>query len=649
MASPISPALPEPVSFAEDLHYTKAKEPTSLTEIIAFFVKELLIVPLLWLTKYFTDYTNKQHLARLERRYVDILSSTEDFTTWKETARALDTIRGFDTWKYEKPQEKYLNSEAIVEETRIATQLHRSRNIPIIGEYLRTHLSRDANGLSHPLQFRYYTGTKACVEQYIEAVCRLIRLYATDGKGDFDELSVEEPDDVLEKLRKSTIRETLGATIKSLADTMSFRGQQNDQQQPIPSPSREKNESPHGNFSDSLRNSAKCPCQEISVSAQARYRVLYETALSYGRSALMLSGGASLGVYHAGVVRGLFVAGLLPQIITGSSAGAIIGSIVCSRSDEELVDLFQSGGGLAMTGVSLAAFEQVDDVNKSIDAKLRRLFQSGAFMDVTTLSECLKTNVGDLTFREAFDRTGRILNISVSSASRSGTHQDKALLLNYLTAPNVLIWNAVSASCAMPGLFTAVELLEKDPVSGIVYPFLPGQKFYDGSVAHDLPKEGISTLFNVNYFIVSQTNPHVIPFLGGSTTSFVHKKKPRSILKRLWFAGCQEFGHWLSKLYRFNLLPKSGNFAVPYLLHTQPFEGDLTIFPIGSVWDALPDYVNLTANPTVEHMEYVTAKAQRRTWPHLSQIFCVSEIERTLLEEIKSLQRQIKNKGLENE
>ncbi|WVM94153.1 DUF3336 domain-containing protein [Halopseudomonas pachastrellae] len=43
-----------------------------------------------------------------------------------------------------------------------------------------------------------------------------------------------------------------------------------------------------------------------------------------GRTALMLSGGAVLGFFHTGVLKALFDQGLLPEIISGSSAGSIL-------------------------------------------------------------------------------------------------------------------------------------------------------------------------------------------------------------------------------------------------------------------------------------------------------------------------------------
>jgi NTE family protein len=48
-----------------------------------------------------------------------------------------------------------------------------------------------------------------------------------------------------------------------------------------------------------------------------------QSAHRFGRSALMLSGGATMGIYHLGVVKALFDAGLLPTVVCGSSMGAI--------------------------------------------------------------------------------------------------------------------------------------------------------------------------------------------------------------------------------------------------------------------------------------------------------------------------------------
>ena len=214
------------------------------------------------------------------------------------------------------------------------------------------------------------------------------------------------------------------------------------------------------------------------------------------------------------------------------------------------------------------------------------------------------------------------------------------MVLNYLTSPNVVIWSGVAASCAMPGLFQAVQLMKKTP-SGAIERHLPGQLWFDGSVPCDLPKKKLAELFNVNYFIVSQTNPHVVPFLPKThTTAQMHQAKP-NVVKRAWTWGCAEAKYWLVKLYRFGLLPRSGVWELPFLVCNQTYTGDVTIRPIGSVFRAIPDFINLTTNPTQEHMEYVVSNAQRQTWPHLLQIQFATEVERALARAIDTVQAQI--------
>lgn len=600
-------------------------------------VFHLVIIPLLWFTNLVTNYTLRRQKQREEQRYQDILSSTEDFETWKATAAKLDEIRDFNTWRLEKTTGNYVNSEALYQESKLACALFQSRDLPTIEYYLTTQLSRDANGLTHPLLYRYYTGTKLCVEEYINNISCLIRLYSRAGRtASFEEGA--QSDEVLtppvmtpiENIDQSFASEF---ATKILENVKRFDASPQERRcgGEVSAP-EDISVSPVSPDVPSLADPGNLP------SLAQRYAALLSTAKSFGRTALMLSGGASLGVYHSGVVRALVQADLLPQIITGSSAGAIISSIVCTRTDAEIRDLMGSEI-LGLNGVSLAAFEDTSDTSASIDRKVRRLFESGAFMDLDTLVEMLKHNCGDMTFKEAYEHTkGRILNISVG-AMREGDHQDRAVLLNFLTSPNVIIWSAVSASCAMPGLFTAVQLVEKGP-DGKQRPFLKTQRFFDGSVARDIPKEGIATLFNVNYFIVSQTNPHVIPFHKAPPSPLVHKKG-QGLLASLWFASCSEWRHWLIKLYRFNLLPKKGAAAVPYLMATQSYDGNITIFPIGNVLHALPDFINITANPSVEHMAFVLAKAQRRTWPFLTQIYCVTEIERTLQEELRQMRFEL--------
>ena len=120
---------------------------------------------------------------------------------------------------------------------------------------------------------------------------------------------------------------------------------------------------------------------------------------------------------------------------------------------------------------------------------------------------------GDLTFLEIYEKNKWILNITVTDGKR----QDNSILLNYLTAPNVLVWSAAMTSASIPGFFPESTLMAKTE-SGKIVPYYMSSsqdsfKFVDGSVACDLPLKRMSELFNINTFIVSQVNPHVAPWV----------------------------------------------------------------------------------------------------------------------------------------
>jgi TAG lipase / steryl ester hydrolase / phospholipase A2 / LPA acyltransferase len=56
--------------------------------------------------------------------------------------------------------------------------------------------------------------------------------------------------------------------------------------------------------------------------------------------------------------------------------------------------------------------------------------------------------------------------------------------------------------------------MAKDPKTSQPVPWNANpQRWIDGSVDNDLPMAKLSELFNVNHFIVSQVNPHIVPFL----------------------------------------------------------------------------------------------------------------------------------------
>ena len=188
------------------------------------------------------------------------------------------------------------------------------------------------------------------------------------------------------------------------------------------------------------------PAPDNGFTSQAKLDLLHDTRQAFGRSTLVLQGGAIFGLCHLGVVKALHLRGLLPRIITGTATGALIAALVGVHTEDELLN-FLTSDGIDLTAFasrnSSAEMEKSGATGHSwvrsgifgtVLRRVKRFIKEGYFLDVRVLEECVRDNVGDLTFEEAYARTKRVLNITVSTTGRSGVPN----LLNYLTAPNVV-------------------------------------------------------------------------------------------------------------------------------------------------------------------------------------------------------------------
>lgn len=126
----------------------------------------------------------------------------------------------------------------------------------------------------------------------------------------------------------------------------------------------------------------------------------------------------------------------------------------------------------------------------------------GFVFDPEVIKRAMRHNLGDMTFLEAYMKTRKVLNITVSSP----TMYEMPTLLNYLTAPNVLIWSAVVTSCAVPAFFQPCTLYSKNS-EGEIIPWTTSHEdemWIDGSVENDIPQQRLAEMFNITNFIVSQ-------------------------------------------------------------------------------------------------------------------------------------------------
>lgn len=336
---------------------------------------------------------------------------------------------------------------------------------------------------------------------------------------------------------------------------------------------------------------------------------------SFGRSALLLSGGGTFGMAHIGVLKAMHEVKLLPRIISGASAGSIVCAVVCTRTDDEVPQLLSE-----FPHGDLAVFEEEGNEDGIMD-HARRLLTQGNWSDIKHLTRVMRNMLGDITFQEAYNRTRRICNICVSPASI----YELPRLLNYVTAPNVMIWSAVAASCSVPLVFSAAPLLIKNPWTGEHSPWNPSvQMWIDGSVDNDLPMTRLAEMFNVNHFIVSQVNPHVVPFLakeGPPTSSQTQTQTQTQATSRPFSALCavgqlakDEALHRMQQMAECNILPNL--FTKLRAVLNQTYSGDINILPAMGLLD-LP---KILTNPTSEFMLRSCLIGERATWPKISRI-----------------------------
>ena len=340
---------------------------------------------------------------------------------------------------------------------------------------------------------------------------------------------------------------------------------------------------------------------------------LKETRHAFGRTALVLSGGGALGTFHLGVVKSLAEHKLLPRVLAGSSVGAVVASLAATRTDSELTALLDDVNTLDMSFFSHAAAVPAGTAGS--------IFLTAPQRDSDAFMKRLRHLLGDLTFLEAYTRTGRVLNLSVAAAGTS----EPPRLLNYLTAPHVVVWSAVSCSSAFPGLPQPRELLARSAAGELVKfssssegtGAAPGTKagsgWHDGSLEDDIPMRGLSEMFGVNHFIVSQTTPHIVPFL--------NLKRALGVAGQL---GEAEIKHRCRQALE--ILPRWRWPARWLRAFSQPWEGDITI----TLPDALTQLAKTAIGPRRGDLLQAIRQGELSTWAKLSAIQCNCGIEATL-------------------
>jgi predicted acylesterase/phospholipase RssA len=373
-------------------------------------------------------------------------------------------------------------------------------------------------------------------------------------------------------------------------------------------------------YVDEVHNSLELILNTRQLTKEDKYRHFRHLDTNFGRTALCLSGGATFAYYHFGVVRALLDNGVLPEIITGTSGGALVAGLVATRTDEELRQLLVP-----------ALAHRIRACHEEFPGWAKRWWRTGARFDTLDWArQCSWFTRGSMTFREAFERTGRILNVSCVPSDP----YSPAILANYLTSPDCVIWSAVIASAAVPGILNPVVLMKKNR-DGTISPYSFGHKWKDGSLRTDIPIKALNLHFNVNFTIVSQVNPHVNLFFFSSRGSVgrpVTHRKGRGWRGGFLGSAVEQYikldlNKWLRVLRHLELLPRplGQDWSQIWLQH---FSGTITIWPKS----VTSDFWNILSDPSPERLARMLHTGQQSTFPKLQFIQNRMKIENLVMQ-----------------
>jgi len=554
-------------------------------QLAAIFIVQAVVVT--WKT---TEIMFSKVTARMKKEWRVIkqvekqMRLASSYGEWKRCAELADKLQGADVWRQD-PDCRFYDREVLQHRIDELNELMAKGDIFYLIFTLRGGLSRPQYGMLHEgLYSKALSGTKVMVEDYLETVCRAL-------------VTVCEAD-----------------------------------------------------------------CESEQICTDTKLAFFNELRHAYGRTALLLSGGASLGFYHMGVVKALIEQGLLPRVISGASAGSIVAAMVGTRTDMEIHPMLRA------ENIITTFFKPERTRHQKSKSKGRqsafwsflvppalRAFASGLLsifvynenilkMDTEYFRSVLRHNIGNYTFQEAFDRTGRIINITVSPINKT----DPPRLLNYLTSPHVIVWSAAVCSASVPGVFDPSTLLVKDPDGSIRPESSTGLTFCDGSMEADLPMDLIAELFNINHFIISQVNPHAALLSNVSLSRSVWENPIYGFITALLGFMKSQVRAWTKHVVDLVILRRqapswSTRRGVGQLL-TQEYEGrdqDITILPWFGHETIIGAFTNMLSNPSKDGFTQYVTVGDKNVYPHVNRITCHCKIEMTLENCVKTLRARL--------
>lgn len=363
--------------------------------------------------------------------------------------------------------------------------------------------------------------------------------------------------------------------------------------------------------------------EEPDIDHQVKLDFYHDAKTTLGTTALCLHGGSLFGFSHVGVVKSLIDLNILPNVIVGSGFGAMVGALVCCLPNDELNDvLLDLKNYMKESRYNLNesdTYNPNEIYNERVEMYLKWVdnLKKGLTIELKYFIEFVLMKIEDITFKEAFEKTGKVFNVLVYP------NNDKVpTLLNYLSTPYITIKSAICCSMGngileLKGKEIKMTLMIKykneiKRYSDTECEFLPPYQVNGDSIElKNSPYDRITELFNVNHFIISISRPYLAPFLNGDWR-IIYNNNGKSIGKKILNLINLELKHRIRVMSKLGLLTNTMRWLLvdekSILLDTN----HIAIIPVGNQW-ILRDLFDLFLQNN-SSMNYWIKCGQRSIW-----------------------------------
>jgi NTE family protein len=189
------------------------------------------------------------------------------------------------------------------------------------------------------------------------------------------------------------------------------------------------------------------------------------------RIGLALGGGGMRGATHIGVLEALLANGIKPNIIVGASAGSVVASLYAlGYSIEDMIKVSLKLPNISDADISFSNKEKIIPMKLSLNSPKKTSFLPLGLVNSDKLSNYLFEAMGYAIFEQCKIPLAVVATDLYTTQGIIYTSRMNSLCLNentqFIPCYQQLVSKAVTASCAIPGVFTPVVIQDRTLIDG---------------------------------------------------------------------------------------------------------------------------------------------------------------------------------------